>query len=88
LILCDNGLSGTEARLGDRVRITNGDTGTVVASMDTDEYGPEAAKENWAHTGGGILVRTDRGALVQFDGKRLPKAPFEVGRFDGRMRLS
>jgi hypothetical protein len=58
---------GTEARLGDRVRITNGDTGTVIASMDTDEYGSEATKENWAHMGAGILVRTDRGALVQFD---------------------
>jgi hypothetical protein len=60
-------VDGIEARLGDRVRITNGDTGTVIASMDTDEYGPEATKENWAHMGGGILVRTDRGALVQFD---------------------
>ena len=58
---------GTEAHLGDRVRITNGDAGTVIASMDTDEYGPEATKENWAHMGNGILVRTDRGALVQFD---------------------
>jgi hypothetical protein len=60
-------IDGTEARLGDRVRVTNGDTGTVIASMDTDEYGPEATKENWAHMGEGILVRTDRGALVQFN---------------------
>ena len=58
---------GTEVRLGDRVRITNGDTGTVVASMDTNEYGPEAPRENWAHMGEGILVRTDLGAIVQFD---------------------
>jgi hypothetical protein len=58
---------GTEARLGDRVRITNGDTGTVIASMDTDEYGPEATRESWENTGDGILVRTDRGALVQLD---------------------
>jgi hypothetical protein len=53
--------------LGDRVRITNGDIGTVIASMDTDEYGPEATREDWAHVGGGILLRTDRGALVQLD---------------------
>jgi hypothetical protein len=58
---------GTVAHLGDRVRITNGDTGTIIASMDTHEYGPEAAKENWEQMGPGILVRTDRGALVQFD---------------------
>ena len=58
---------GTEAHLGDRVRMTNGDTGTVIASMDTDEYGPEATKENWVHMGPGILVRTDHGALVQLD---------------------
>jgi hypothetical protein len=58
---------GTQARLGDRVLITNGDAGTVIASIDTDEYGPEASKENWAHAGEGILVRTDRGALVQLD---------------------
>jgi hypothetical protein len=36
---------GSVAHLGDRVRITNGDTGTIIASMDTGEYGPEATKE-------------------------------------------
>ena len=36
---------GTEAHLGDRVRVTNGDTGTIIASMDTNEYGPEAPKQ-------------------------------------------
>lgn len=57
---------GTLARLGGRVLIRNGDRGVVVASMDTGEVTPEFPQANWGHYTG-ILVRTDRGALVQFE---------------------
>ena len=52
--------------MGDRVRIRNGDTGTVIASIDAHEYTLEAKQEDWAYLGTGIVVRTDAGALVRF----------------------
>ena len=58
---------GTVVRLGDRLSVSNGDAGTVVASMDTAEYSDEYPKENWAEPETGIMVLTDRGALVHFE---------------------
>lgn len=58
---------GTEARLGDRVRITNGDTGMIVASMDTNEFSNEYPAKNYAHLRTGILILTDKGALVRLE---------------------
>ena len=58
---------GVEMRLGDRVRIVNGDTGVVVASMDTGEFSADYPREKCQDYGAGILVLTDKGALVQFD---------------------
>jgi hypothetical protein len=58
---------GTEARLGDRVRITNGDTGVIVASMDTNEYGNGYSAQDYAHLKTGILILTDKGALVRLE---------------------
>lgn len=58
---------GTVARLGDRVRITNGDSGTIVASMDTNEFSTEYPERNYAHLKTGILILTDKGALVRFE---------------------
>jgi hypothetical protein len=57
---------GFDISLGDRVQVSNGDVGSVVASVDSDEYNPEYPKENWAELKTGILVLTDRGALVHF----------------------
>jgi hypothetical protein len=58
---------GTEARLGDRVRLRNGDTGVVVASMDTNEFSAEFPAPNYADLQTGILIRTDNGALVRLE---------------------
>ena len=62
---------GSEARLGDRVRIKNGDTGVIVASVDTDEYSAEFPKEAWGDLKTGVIVRTDKGAVVRFDDSEL-----------------
>jgi len=35
--------------------------------MDTGEYSSEATQHDWEHLGAGIIVRTDAGALVQFE---------------------
>ena len=57
---------GSEARLGDRVRIRNGDVGVIVVSIDTNEFSPEYPKQEWEHLKSGVLVRTEKGALVRF----------------------
>jgi hypothetical protein len=57
---------GSEVRLGDRVRIRNGEIGVIVASVDTDEFSAEYPKNEWAHLETGVLVRTEKGALVRF----------------------
>jgi hypothetical protein len=56
---------GTEVRMGERVRVSSGYTGVVVASMDTNEFDPGISAEDWAKTG--ILILTDTGALAHFD---------------------
>jgi hypothetical protein len=65
---------GTVACVGDRVHIRNGDTGVIIASMDTGEYSSDAPKSDWEHVGPWIIVRTDAGALVQFE-TPLPPGP-------------
>ena len=56
---------GSVARLGDRVRIRNGDTGLIVFSVDTNEFGPEYPREDWLDVQSGVMVLTDKGALVR-----------------------
>src|SRR5258706_11614974 len=58
---------GTEARLGDRVRFSNGDEGVIVFSIDADEYAPDFPKAEWAYLGKGVMVRTVQGALVHYE---------------------
>ena len=58
---------GTEARLGDRVKFSNGDLGFVVLSIDTDEYSKEFPKEEWSYLDKGLMVRTDNGALIHYE---------------------
>lgn len=57
---------GSEARLGDRVRIRNGDLGRIVISIDTDEFAPGYPPSDWKSLRSGVLVLTDKGALVRF----------------------
>jgi hypothetical protein len=56
-----------EAHVGDRLQISNGDVGVVVASIDTGEYSPEFPSEGWAELKQGIMVLTGNGALVHFE---------------------
>ena len=58
---------GTEARLGDRVRFSNGDEGVIVFSLDTDEYAADFGKAEWEYLGQGVMVRTVQGALVHYE---------------------
>jgi hypothetical protein len=56
---------GTSVRLGDRVRLLNGQLGQVVVSVDTDEYAEDFPASDWAdHLAEGVLIRADNGALI------------------------
>jgi hypothetical protein len=55
---------GTEIKVGDRVLLLNGDKATVVFSVDSNRYSSDSAKEDWEYLKEGIMVRTDKGALV------------------------
>jgi hypothetical protein len=58
---------GTDARLGDRVQFSNGERGTIVLCLDTDEYSAEFPKEQWSYLVKGVMIRTDVGALVHYE---------------------
>jgi hypothetical protein len=64
---------GSEAKLGDRLRIFDGDCGYVVASIDTGQYSQEFSKRDWAYLKEGIMVKTDKGALVHLDSSHSDK---------------
>ena len=57
---------GTESRLGDRVRFSNGEMGIVIFSIDANEYSAEYPKEQWSYLGKGVMIKTDKGALVHY----------------------
>jgi hypothetical protein len=57
----------TEARLGDRVLIQNDEQGVVVASMDTGQYSADYPEAHWGYFKTGVIVRTNKGALVRFE---------------------
>jgi hypothetical protein len=55
---------GSLIKAGDRVRLKSGDVGTVVFSIDTDEYTEAFPKGDWEYLREGLMVKTDKGALV------------------------
>ena len=58
---------GTEVRLGDLVKLSTGDIGLVVFSIDSGEYSEDFPKEEWSYLKKGIMVRTNKGALIHCD---------------------
>lgn len=57
---------GTNVNLADRVKLINGELGTVVCSIDAKTYSTEFSEQDWAYLKEGVMVRTDAGALVHF----------------------
>lgn len=60
--------SGEEARLGDVVEISKGTVGTVVCSIDTNEFTSEFTYENWSYLKEGILIKSDVAGLIHITG--------------------
>jgi hypothetical protein len=57
---------GNEAHLGDVVLIDGKYKGTVVASMDTNEYSDAHPKEQWGYLKKGVMIDTEFGGLVHY----------------------
>jgi hypothetical protein len=55
---------GTLVRLGDRVRLLNGQAGQIVVSVDTNEYAEDFPPSDWTDLKEGVLVKADNGALI------------------------
>ena len=56
--------NGAVVRLGDRVRLLNGQLGRIVVSVDTKEYAEDFPPSDWAELTEGVLVKADNGALI------------------------
>jgi hypothetical protein len=59
-------VDGTAVKLGDRVRLENGEQGTVVFSIDTNEFADGFTSVDWEYLKSGVMVKTDAGALVHY----------------------
>jgi hypothetical protein len=58
---------GTEARIGNRVQFSSGEKGTIVFSIDTAEYSNEFPKAQWSYFKKGVMIKTDKGALIHYE---------------------
>ncbi len=57
---------GICVKLGDKVRLWNGSHGTVVCSIDTNEYTPNYPKSEWGYLEIGIVIKSDNGSLFHY----------------------
>jgi hypothetical protein len=69
---------GRPVDVGDRVRLSEDQCGTVVCSIDAGQYTSEYPQSAWAYLISGVLIKTDDGDLFHYDE---PDEDFElVGR--------
>jgi hypothetical protein len=57
---------GQEARLGDRVQLWEHNEGTVVCSLDTNEYTSDYPRERWQYLGSGVLILSEAAGLIHY----------------------
>jgi hypothetical protein len=58
--------TGRDVRLGDRIRLWQGELGTVVCSIDTGEFTSEYPEAEWGYLKSGVMVRADNGGLFHY----------------------
>ena len=57
---------GTKVMLHDRVRLWPGCTGTVVSSIDDEQYSAQYPKEEWEYMKKGVLIDSDQAGLIHY----------------------
>lgn len=68
-------LDGQMAHRGDKVRLWNGAEGTVVCSIDTDEFSDEYPRDQWAYLLRGVLIHSTQTGLIHY---LEPEATFQL----------
>lgn len=58
--------NGKKVMVGDRVRLWQGCHGTVVGSIDDNQYTPEYPKGEWAYLKKGVLIKSDQAGLIHY----------------------
>lgn len=58
---------GQEARLGDKVRLSDGAEGVVVFSIDTNEYSPAYPKAQWDYLKRGVMVSFEKHGVIHYE---------------------
>jgi hypothetical protein len=58
--------NGREVRLGDRVKLWDGNRGTVVCSIDAGEYRPDYPEAEWGYLKSGVLIKSDTFGLFHY----------------------
>jgi hypothetical protein len=66
---------GQIARLGDRVLLWDAAEGTVVCSLDTDEFSDQYPKDQWGYLRQGVLIHSRQTGLVHY---LEPEATFQL----------
>jgi len=59
--------NGEVTHVGDQVLIAGDDLGTVVFSIDTDEYSEEFPKREWEYLKKGIMIKSKKMGLVHLE---------------------
>jgi hypothetical protein len=62
---------GVEVRLGDRVKVFDADVGTVVFSIDTDEYAAEFPKAVWNYLKKGVMIQIEAPSFISMQPMRV-----------------
>jgi hypothetical protein len=66
---------GQIAHLGDRVRLWDTAEGTVVCSLDTDEFSDGYPKDQWGYLRQGVLIYSAQTGLIHY---LEPEATFQL----------
>ena len=66
---------GQKVLVGDRLKLWDGCHGTVMCSMDDDEYTPEFPRDHWAYLKIGVMIECNLAGLVHYDA---PDEDFEL----------
>jgi hypothetical protein len=57
---------GQIAHLGDRVRLWSGVEGTVVCSLDTQEFSDQYPVDQWRYLKNGVLIHSTKTGLIHY----------------------
>ncbi len=57
---------GRVVAVGDRVKLWSGRHGTVVCSLDTNEYAPQFSCTEWKYLKKGIIIKSEDGDIFHY----------------------